>query len=73
MLVQRQAYCPSRGDHPTHIEATPSTTGFDVYRCPGRYTPSTHRMPGTEPAQPSDPFAGIDENTESDARRPAVS
>lgn len=23
--------------------------------------------------QPSDPFAGIDENTESDARRPAVS
>lgn len=30
--------------------------------CPGRYN-----------AQPSDPFAGIDENTESDARRPAVS
>lgn len=69
-----QGYCPDVTDHPgphsfkRHIHFTSYW-----FRCPGRHTPSLHRMPGAEPTQPSDPFAGIDENTEADASRPAVS
>lgn len=76
-----QGYCPDATDHPAHIEYRVGHADFygdavrfvPRFRCPGRHTPSAHRMPGIEPAQPSDPFTGIDENTEADARRPAVS
>ena len=73
-----QKHCRNQADHLTHAVETFVRGAGDrlhlvQYRCPGRHTPSLHRMPGTKPAQPSDPFAGIDENTESDARRPAVS
>lgn len=81
-----QRYCPNQADHPTHVEwstvRTPiagSTVGAvrDVmrpqFRCPGRHTPSLHRAPHPAPATPSDPFAGIDENTEYDATRPGAS
>lgn len=75
MSALPQAWCPDITDHPAHphfvfARQMPHAT---MRLCPGRHTPSLHRMPGTEPAQPSDPFAGIDENTEADARRPAVS
>lgn len=42
-----------------------STGAWPCYDENGRMT--------LDQAEPSDPFAGIDENTESDARRPAVS
>lgn len=48
-------------------------TNQQTYRCAGRHTPSEHRTPHASPAQPADPFAGIDESTEYDATRPAVS
>ena len=41
--------------------------------CPGRYTPRLYRAPDVPPAQPTDPFAGVDESTEYDATRPGVS
>lgn len=60
MRTLPQSWCSRTTSHASHrwyMHAAGETR-----RCPGRYT-----------AQPSDPFAGIDENTESDARRPAVS
>lgn len=65
----RQRYCSDVTDHDGH-------DWFELnlmWLCPGRYTPSAHRMPHQSPAVPSDPFAGIDESTEFDATRPAVS
>lgn len=54
-----QKYCRDVTDHRAHTE-------FDnlvpLYRCPGRYTPINYRAPAPSPAQPADPFAGIDED-----------
>lgn len=68
-----QRHCTNTVDHARH--GVTVTKGGEVsgYVCPGRYTPSLHRAPAPSPAVPSDPFAGIDENTEHDATRPAVS
>ena len=70
-----QKHCRLVTDHDAH-----GWNGFPMnfaqpweFRCPGRYTPSLHRAPHPSPAQPSDPFAGIDENTEYDATRPGAS
>lgn len=68
-----QTYCPNQTDHPRHGVTVTKRGEITGFVCPGRYTPSLHRAPAPSPAVPSDPFAGIDENTEYDATRPAVS
>lgn len=70
-----QKHCSDVTDHPAHPHFTfrdkmPHAT---MMLCPGRHTPSLHRAPHPSPAAPSDPFAGIDENTEFDATRPGAS
>ncbi len=66
-----QKHCRDLTDHPAHDHGWNGASWN--HRCPGRHTPSAHRAPHPSPAVPSDPFAGIDENTEFDATRPAVS
>ena len=80
MRTLPQRHCRNLSDHPAHDETGARWDALRgrlihvrIYRCPGRYTPSAHRAPDPSPAQPSDPFAGIDESTEFDATRPAVS
>lgn len=69
-----QQHCRQTTDHPAHTHIDGGAMMLDgLLRCPGRYTPSAHRAPDPSPAQPSDPFAGIDESTAFDASRPAVS
>ena len=64
-------YCQQTTDHTAHDHAWNGASWN--HRCPGRHTPRLYRAPEVGPAQPTDPFAGIDESTEYDATRPAVS
>ncbi len=66
-----QPHCRRQDDHVAH-EWGWNGASWD-HRCPGRHTPSRYAAPKPSPAQPSDPFAGIDESTEYDATRPGVS
>lgn len=56
-----QRHCRNQADHPTHSwnHRWDGISSYHAERCPGRYTPSAHRMPDPSPAQPADPFAGI--------------
>lgn len=58
-----QKHCRNTTDHPGHpwYGRRYNVKDQNEYRCPGRYTPSAHRAPDVSPAQPDDPFAGIDE------------
>jgi len=56
-----RTHCEQLTDHLAH----PVTFGrnqLQLYRCPGRFTPSAHRPPGPKlkHAMDSDPFAGVD-------------
>lgn len=66
-----QKHCRNQSDHPAHTHGLGGQYGYRY--CPGRHTPSRYAAPKPSPAQPSDPFAGIDESTEYDATRPGVS
>lgn len=61
-----QQYCPNIGDHPAHDgtalrHAGGSRVALVPVRCPGRFTPRLHGVGIVgEPAQPDDPFAGIE-------------
>jgi hypothetical protein len=71
-----QKHCRNQADHQSHLWSLPFGTapvGELTANCPGRHTPSAHRAPHPSPSVPADPFAGIDESTEFDATRPAVS
>jgi hypothetical protein len=68
-----QHHCPDRTDHSGHPMSSDGRGNNIGYRCPGRHTPSKYRAPHVSPAVPTDPFAGIDDSTEFDATRPAVS
>ena len=70
----KQEYCRNTADHHRHgVTVTGQDGSVSGFVCPGRHTPSLHRAPRPSPTTPSDPFAGIDENTEYDATRPGAS
>jgi len=61
-----QQYCADITDHPAHTGGTLERTGpktwdveYQLFRCPGRYTPRLHRAPDPQPRPAEDPFAGI--------------
>lgn len=63
-----------------YIRSEPQLWTVGFYRPDGSWEPDSDHGSSEEAAQRvhflnggADPFAGIDENTESDARRPAVS
>lgn len=59
-----QNYCQDVTDHLVHT-VTFGPNALPLFRCPGRHTPSLHRMPkvGPKPGWTADdPFAGIDES-----------
>ncbi len=63
MTAPIQRHCRNVAEHDAHDWWIGSGFGMVDFRCPGRFTPRLRGVGITgEPQQPTDPFAGLDDD-----------